>query len=156
MAIASGYFCAAPGVEDHHVLAARDPAFGGQVLDRADAGGRLRADGDAFARRRRRHPLAELRLVDGDRAAAAARTASRIMKSPTAAGTRMPLAIVCALGERLGEALAALEGPHDRRAAVGLHGDHPRPACRSASQPSSASSSNAFHMPISPVPPPVG
>ena len=54
----------------------------------------------------------------------------------------------------LGAALAALEGAHDRRAALGLHGD-----IRGRSgpiQPSASSSSKAFHMPIRPVPPPVG
>ena len=56
-----------------------------------------------------------------------ARTASRIMKSPTAAGTRMPLAIVAAPANGSANRSPSLEGPDDRRAAVRLHGHHPRP-----------------------------
>ena len=48
------------------------------------------------------------------------------MKSPTAAGTRKPLAIVCGIGERLREALALLERPDDRGTPLGLAAHQPR------------------------------
>jgi hypothetical protein len=54
----------------------------------------------------------------------------------------------------LGELVAALERPDDRRAAGPPAPRHPRPL--GPDQPDASSSSNAFHMPIRPVPPPVG
>ncbi len=50
----------------------------------------------------------------------------------------------------------AIRRAHDRRAAVGLHRDHARPLRLAGIQPIASSSSNAFHMPTRPVPPPVG
>ena len=55
----------------------------------------------------------------------------------------------------LGPLGALLEGADDRRAVLGLHRDHPR-ALAGALPADRSSSSNAFHMPTMPVPPPVG
>ena len=77
------------------------------------------------------------------------------MKSPTAAGTRMPLAMVCAPANG-----SAKRSPPSKARTIGAQPLDCTATIRgrfsSASQPSVASSSNAFHMPISPVPPPVG
>ena len=85
-----------------------------------------------------------------------ARIASSIMKSPTAAGTRRPLAIVWAFGNgsanRAPAANARTIGAHPSL----WHADQAAAGVPSCSQPSSRNSANAFHMPISPVPPPVG
>ena len=52
------------------------------------------------------------------------------------------------------ESFTALKRPNDGRTARGLHGHHPRPL---RPDPANCSiSSNAFHIPINPVPPPVG
>ena len=83
------------------------------------------------------------------------RTARRIRKSPIALGTRMPAATVCGILPALGMFLARLEGADDRRAAR-RPGRRPCAGRFGPIQPSASSSSNAFHMPISPVPPPVG
>ena len=48
------------------------------------------------------------------------------MKSPTAAGTRNATGDRVSVGPGLGKTQALLERPDDRRAAVGLHGHHPR------------------------------
>ena len=83
------------------------------------------------------------------------RSARRQMKPPSGDGTRRPYARVCAFGPRLGALGALVEGLHDRRTAGGLHGDEARPSRRGSSR-ARAISSNAFHMPTRPVPPPVG
>ena len=49
-----------------------------------------------------------------------------IKKSPMAAGTRRPEATVLALGKAR-RVTAPAEGPHNRSAMFGLHGDHSRP-----------------------------
>ena len=84
------------------------------------------------------------------------RIASSIMKSPTAAGTRSPLATVWAFGNS-----SANRSPRSNARTIGrtpsaLAAHQPRHPVADFSQPSSFSSWNAFHMPIRPVPPPVG
>jgi hypothetical protein len=83
------------------------------------------------------------------------RTASRIMKSPTAAGTRMPLAIVAAFST-----FCANRSPFAYAFAIGAHPSLWHEIIRGFfgdfNQPKASSSANAFHMPIKPVPPPVG
>ena len=78
-----------------------------------------------------------------------------IMKSPTAAGTRSPLAAVAAFGKG-----SANRSPAAQAVLIGAHPsdwhDIMRGRRSSASQPISASSAKAFHMPMRPVPPPVG
>ncbi len=72
-----------------------------------------------------------------------------------ARGTRRPSATVAAFFPGRGFLGAALERANDRRAAFRLDRDHPR--APSAWHPADlSSSSKAFHMPIMPVPPPVG
>ena len=77
------------------------------------------------------------------------------MKSPTAAGTRMPLATVAAFSNGV-----ANRSPASNARTIGAHPSlctaTIRGSLSDASQPNSSSSANAFHMPISPVPPPVG
>ena len=84
-----------------------------------------------------------------------ARTASRIMKSPTATGTRTPLAIVVAFSN-----FGAKRSPFANAVAMGaqpsLWQEIMRGLRDDLSQPSCSNSANAFHMPIKPVPPPVG
>ena len=88
----------------------------------------------ALAQRAQNQPVAE-------RAGHAQSAGVRRADSPTASRDR----------------LAACERAHDRRAAVGLRDDHAREARRpSAASRRRASRANTFHMPISPVPPPVG
>ena len=84
-----------------------------------------------------------------------ARMASSIMKSPTAAGTRRPLATVWALGNN-----SAKRSPFSKARTMGAQPSlwqlMSRGILSFRSQPSSRSSLNAFHMPMRPVPPPVG
>jgi len=82
------------------------------------------------------------------------RSASRIRKSPSAAGTRMPAAIVRAFSH----AVAAL-APLSNARTIGA-----QPVAWTATRrgsggeihPRAVSSAQAFHMPMRPVPPPVG
>ncbi len=86
------------------------------------------------------------------------RIASSIRKSATAAGTRSPLATVCAFGNG-----SANRSPFAKARTIGAQPSAwqeisrgNRGAAARSSQPSSASSWNAFHIPMRPVPPPVG
>ncbi len=83
------------------------------------------------------------------------RTASRIMKSPTAAGTRMPLAMVAAFSNFLAKRSFFLNASAMGAQPV-LWQEIMRGFLDDLSQPSASSSAKAFHMPIKPVPPPVG
>ena len=82
------------------------------------------------------------------------RTARRIRKSPIACGTRMPEAMVCAFSQR-----GACSSPASKAFTIGA-----QPAACTATmrgrllpmKPIASSSAKAFHMPIRPVPPPVG
>ncbi|KJR61590.1 hypothetical protein VY88_29635 [Azospirillum thiophilum] len=82
------------------------------------------------------------------------RTARRIRKSPTACGTRMPDAMVCASSQR-----GACSSPCSQARTI----DAQPAACTATMhvrlepmKPMASSSAKAFHMPIRPVPPPVG
>ena len=70
------------------------------------------------------------RIASSDTAIAApplSRTARRIRKSPTALGTRIPVATVAGMLPPLGELVALLKRTNHRRAAFGLDRIHPRP-----------------------------
>ena len=146
-----------PGVEDDDLLVRSDPARRAP----ASPGSRSRPPSPD---RWRCPPRPATRRIQStmrpSRPATArpplARMASSIMKSPTAAGTRRPLAMVWALANGSAKRCPASKARDDRGAAVALAADQPRQLRRPSSQPSSRSSANAFHMPISPVPPPVG
>jgi hypothetical protein len=77
------------------------------------------------------------------------------MKSPTAAGTRRPDAIV--RGSKTG---FAKRSPASKARAIGAQPEDWHEKSRGfrgeSSQPIASSSAKAFHMPIRPVPPPVG
>ena len=83
------------------------------------------------------------------------RTALRIMKSPTATGTRSPLATVWAFSKG-----GACFSPASNARTIGAQPSLWQAIMRGrlplGSQPMASSSANAFHMPINPVPPPVG
>ena len=76
-------------------------------------------------------------------------------KSPIAFGTRMPIAIVCASSQR-----AAWRVPSSQARTIGAQPlactAYMRGRLPGGIKPIASSSANAFHMPINPVPPPVG
>ena len=75
-------------------------------------------------------------------------------KSPTAAGTRIPAATVCAPSHR-----GACSSPASNARTIGAQPSAWTATMRGrgpSSQPTALSSANAFHIPMSPVPPPVG
>ena len=82
------------------------------------------------------------------------RTAARIRKSPSALGTRSPEATVWAF-RHISEASV----PSSNAFGMGAQPSDCTETIRGRSgpiQPSCSISSNAFHMPMRPVPPPVG
>src|SRR5262249_23892436 len=82
------------------------------------------------------------------------RSARRMRKSPIAAGTRMPAAMVCAFSHGV-----AVSAPESKARTIGAQPSDctaMRWGKGPSSQRSSESSCQAFHMPMSPVPPPVG
>lgn len=82
------------------------------------------------------------------------RIARRIRKSPMATGTRIPAATVSASRHS-----SAWSAPFSHARTMGAHPVDCTATMRGRFrpiQPISSSSRNAFHMPISPVPPPVG
>ena len=75
-------------------------------------------------------------------------------KSPTACGTRMPDAMVCAFSKR-----GACSSPFSQARTIGAQPSACTATMRGRFEPMkpiASSSANAFHMPIRPVPPPVG
>ena len=82
------------------------------------------------------------------------RTARKIRKSPTACGTLMPAAKVWAFGQR-----GACSTPSSHALTIGAQPDAWTTTMRGRFlpiQPIASISAKAFHMPMIPVPPPVG
>src|SRR5262249_54481451 len=91
---------------------------------------------------------------DGDGKSLALAHRAQDQKSPTACGTRIPDAMVCASSHR-----GACSVPFSKARPIGA-----QPAACTATirgrfaptKPIASNSAKAFHIPISPVPPPVG
>ena len=77
-----------------------------------------------------------------------------MIRSPSGPGTHRPAATVCGSGHGSAESLSAANaftmGAQPVDCTVNMRGRGP------STQPAAASSAKAFHMPMRPVPPPVG
>ena len=99
-----------------------------ELLRRGPDGAALRRDEEALGTRRSRRTRARISSsVTATAEPPDARTSRRIRKSAKAFGTRSPEAYVARVRPLLRDVLALGERLRDRRAAVGLDRDHPRP-----------------------------
>jgi putative FmdB family regulatory protein len=142
-----------PGIEQHHPILRRQKSRRQQMIVRRRSRRALRRQQQPLMRR----PVLQRSKICSSVSASAvppdSRTISRMIESPYGLGTRRPRQRY-ARSATSGSPLSLVVGPRHRRASRRLDRDHLRPL--PVTQPSCSISSNAFHMPIRPTPPPVG